>query len=153
MSIKKYSNIINEGIGSTLFTGYCPVMPGTASSLFIILLYPWISEISFLIYLISLFFILIFSIFSYPYFENNYQKDPACFTMDETMATYILIYFIHRFQFNIFISFIIWRVLDITKPFLIKRVEKLKGFIGVMLDDILAIIYTIVICFLIQYLF
>lgn len=136
--------------GSTFFTGFSPFMPGTASSLFIILLYHWISVMSLPVYGIILLMLLVFSFLSYPYFEKTFGNDPGCFTLDETVATYILIFFIYRFHLNIYVMFFLWRLLDITKPLLIKRVEKLKGIAGVMLDDILAITYTIIIFLIIN---
>ena len=50
-------------------------------------------------------------------------------------------------------AFILFRFFDIYKPFFIKRMEKLKGGWGVMMDDVLAGIYTNIIiqlfCFLV----
>ena len=43
---------------------------------------------------------------------------------------------------NLLTAFIMFRFFDILKPFPIRRAERLKGNWGIMLDDILAGIYT-----------
>ena len=45
----------------------------------------------------------------------------------------------------IFLSFLIFRFLDITKIFPINRIEKIKGYIGVIGDDLFAGIITAII--------
>ncbi|RLJ71085.1 phosphatidylglycerophosphatase A [Hydrogenivirga caldilitoris] len=60
----------------------------------------------------------------------------ACFTFVEpTLKTYIL-------------AFILFRLLDIFKPFPINLFEKLHGAYGVMMDDLVAGIITSIILFL-----
>ena len=46
---------------------------------------------------------------------------------------------------TIFLGFVIFRFLDITKILFIKKAEKLKGGWGVTLDDVVAGIYTCII--------
>jgi phosphatidylglycerophosphatase A len=51
------------------------------------------------------------------------------------------------------ITFLLWRILDIIKPFPARSLEKLKGGLGIMIDDVVSGIYTLIIMHLIVYLF
>ena len=56
---------------------------------------------------------------------------------------FLVAVFLLPFKFKFIISsFILFRFFDCWKPFPIRRVEKLKGGWGVMLDDLLAGVYT-----------
>ena len=49
--------------------------------------------------------------------------------------------------FLIIMSFLLFRFFDITKFLGINKIEKLNGSLGIMLDDIVAGIYTLIIIF------
>lgn len=76
--------------------------------------------------------------YSVPFFEEEYGKDPSCYTMDESIATFILIFVIQRTGLNLWVGFISWRLLDIFKPFFIGKLQQLKGGWGVLADDLAA---------------
>ena len=45
-------------------------------------------------------------------------------------------------------TFIIWRFLDIVKPFPANKAEKLKGGLGIMLDDVISGMYSLIIIYI-----
>jgi len=49
-------------------------------------------------------------------------------------------------------AFIIWRILDVIKPQPARRVERIAGGLGIMLDDVIAGLYTLLIVHLLVYL-
>lgn len=67
------------------------------------------------------------------------RPDPREITYDE-FTTLPMVYFLtNRFSLSILIAgFLLHRVFDITKPFGIRRVERLGGGLGIMADDVLA---------------
>ena len=72
--------------------------------------------------------------------------------IDEVAGMAITLLFIPPTWQNIVAGFILFRFFDILKPLGIKRMEKMKNGWGIMLDDILAGIYsTIVLHLLIFY--
>ncbi len=134
-------------------TGLYPHAPGTLGTLvalpifYLTLLLP--TNISY-IFAVALFFIGI-------YVSNHTSqilkiKDPSCIVIDEIVAFLIILMFIEPNLKDIFIAFILFRLFDIWKPFPINLLDsKLKGGFGIMIDDIGAAIYTLIIYNVINY--
>ena len=86
-------------------------------------------------------------------FETQYGKDPKQCTVDEFVGMWITLLFMPRKIWWLALAFIIWRFMDIVKPYPIKKLEKIKGGWGVMLDDILAGVLSFISIQLIIYFF
>lgn len=147
-------NFFTKALGSGLFTGYFPFASGTVASIVATLIYfiPGFEKIYILIPLI-IFFIII-SIPIGNSFEKEYGKDPTFFTLDEFIGTWISYLFLPKNFLLIFITFLLWRILDILKPFPARKLENLNGGLGIVIDDIISGIYTCIlmnIVFLIFY--
>ncbi len=76
------------------------------------------------------------------------KKDPSEVILDEFAAMPLVFLFnphVHggatSFVF-ILLGFLFFRLLDITKPFGIKALEKLPGGFGIVLDDVMAAVYA-----------
>jgi len=132
-------------IGTGFYSGFTPVAPGTAGSIvaFFIFLIPGFENL----YIIS--FAIIFSILiGIPlgnFFENIYGKDPGIFTLDEFIGTWIAFLFVPKHWLILIIGFLLWRILDILKPFPANKAEKLTGGVGIVLDDIISGVYSLII--------
>ncbi len=85
-------------------------------------------------------------------FEKVYGKDPSQCTIDEFVGSWISLLFIPKKIWFILAAFVIWRVLDIVKPFPARQMEKLNGGLGIMMDDIVSGIYSMIIMHIIIYL-
>ncbi len=137
--------IIQKTIGSALYTGYSPLFPGTISSLLVLVAYPIIDKLNIFFFIGGVIIITLLALFSYPFFKKSYGEDAPAFTLDEVLATYILLWLVEPLKLNLVAAFILWRLLDIFKPLGIKKIDNIKSFWAVMLDDLLAVIYTLVI--------
>ena len=74
--------------------------------------------------------------------EKIWGKDPARVVIDEVAGMCISLLFL-PVQLKYMLScLILFRFFDIVKPFFIKKMELLPGGWGIMLDDVLAGIYT-----------
>lgn len=72
------------------------------------------------------------------------EKDASEVVIDE-IAAYYMIYLVFPVStFTLIAGFILFRIFDITKPYPIKKFEKLEGGVGVMIDDIIAGIYSMI---------
>ena len=144
-------NLLERLLGSGFFSGYIPIAPGTFGSLVALAIYliPGFENPTILLTLISLFSII--GIYTGNKFEKVYGKDPAQCTIDEMVGMWITLLFIPKYIWYILIAFIIWRILDIIKPFPANIVEKIKGGWGIMLDDIVAGIYSLILVHIIVY--
>ena len=146
-------NQIIEVIGTGFFTGYVPAMPGTAGSIaaLLIFLIPGFNQIHIMVPIIVFCFILGLPLGDY--FESKYGHDPQIFTLDEYVGTWISLLLVPDNVFFITSAFLLWRVLDIIKPFPVKRTEKLKGGLGIMLDDVVSGMYSLIIIYIFNVLF
>ncbi len=122
------------------YTGRIPFAPGTFGTLFGLIPCFFFSKIILpAAILLSVIFIFI-SIFIAGSAEKILkQKDPGCIVIDE-VAGIIVTFLGIQFNFlSVVAGFVIFRILDIWKPFPIGSVEKkLSGGTGIVLDDVVA---------------
>lgn len=146
-------NFFEKIIGSGFYTGYFPVASGTVGSFAAILIYliPGFEQIMIIIPVIMI--LLSYGIYVGSKFEAVYGKDPSQCTVDEFVGTWISLIALPKILWIIVAAFLIWRILDIIKPPPARSLEKLKGGLGIMIDDVVSGIYTLIIMHLIVYLF
>jgi len=147
--MKKLSSLI-----VTLFNvGKFPFAPGTIGSIFsFLLLFLLINSIQYIFFLIIFIIIFMASIyFINIYNEKTIEKDSKEIIIDEFLGCYFIFIFFPIFKNeNIYVflllSFILFRILDILKPFPINLIDKkFKNSYGIIFDDILAGLYTVII--------
>ena len=138
---------------SIFFVGYIKFASGTWGSLAaLLILFPFVkfTSLSFgglIIIFIILFFISNLCINYFSNFTNS--KDSKHIVIDELLGIFsILIFYDSIFIYNDFITlvliFFIFRIFDIIKIFPANYIDKnLKNGYGVIMDDIVAGIYTI----------
>jgi phosphatidylglycerophosphatase A len=136
-------NKINHFLATGFYSGHLPYAPGTWGSLLMVLL------VFFFPLLNNIYFISALSIggIAIANFEERQTgiKDDGKIVIDE-MAGQLLAYYTLPLNTAVLIgSFILFRIFDITKPWLIDKVQELPSGWGVMLDDILAGLTTLII--------
>ena len=149
----KQINWFEKLIGSGFYTGYVPIASGTFGSLVAIVIYiiPGFERLEIIIPAIILLFS--YGLFVSSKFEKVYGKDPSQCTVDEVVGTWIALIALPKSFLIVFTTFLIWRVLDIIKPFPARTSEKLPGGFGIMIDDVISGFYTVVIVHLFVYIF
>ncbi len=149
----KQINLFEKIIGSGLFTGYIPIASGTFGSIVALLIYfiPGFEKLWIIIPAIILLFI--YGVYVSYKFENIYGKDPAECTVDEVVGTWIALIALPKTLLIVITSFFIWRLLDIIKPFPARTAENLPGGWGIMMDDVISGIYSLILVHIIVYLF
>ena len=157
---------INVLISTFFGNGYISKIPGTFTSFStLIILYILFEVLQFknLNYILILYSITFFYSFyavmdSATEFENT---DPRQIVIDEVlgqaMPLILIVYLSSKIQINIpveiyyFLSFILFRFFDIVKPFPVSYFDKQhKNFFGIIMDDIMAGLYTMIIIYLIS---
>ena len=137
---------------ATLFgIGFIPLAPGTFGSLFAILIwYVFIDLFSIFYFIVLFLFVLSVSFyFTDIYLDNYKKKDPSEVIIDEFLGQSIPLLFIVNFNiYEVLIAFVTFRFFDIYKIYPINKIEDLKGSYGVILDDIVAGIYSLIILML-----
>jgi phosphatidylglycerophosphatase A len=146
-------NLIENILGSGFFTGYMKHASGTWASFagLIIFLIPGFENPSLMIFIISLFILIGVPIGDK--FEAIYGKDPKECTIDEIIGMWITLLFLPKKIWWLALAFVIWRILDIVKPFPARMLENIKGGWGIILDDVAAGIYSFCIIQIVIYFF
>jgi len=145
-------NFFEKFIGSGFYTGYFPIASGTIGSIAAIVIYliPGFEQL--FIIIPSTLLLIFYGIFVGTKFEGQYGKDPAECTIDEVVGTWISVVALPKTLWIIVTAFFVWRILDIIKPPPARNLERLKGGLGIMFDDVVSGIYTLIIMHLIVYL-
>jgi phosphatidylglycerophosphatase A len=132
-------------LGSGFYTGYIPFASGTFGSFAGLLIYyiPGFEKPVVIIPIIIIF--IIYGIFVGSRFEKIYGKDPSECTIDEITGMWISLLFLPKIWWLSLIVFLLWRISDILKPFPAKKLEGLKGGLGIMIDDVISSLYVLII--------
>lgn len=140
----KQINWFEKLIGSGFYTGYIPIASGTFGSFAAVLIYliPGFENLYIIIPAIIIF--TIYGIFVGNKFEKLYGKDPSECTIDEVVGMWITLLFIPKKLFIIAAAFFLWRIFDIVKPYPARKLESLPGGLGIMIDDVVASIYSLI---------
>ncbi len=128
--------------------GFISIAPGTFGSLFAIFFWYFLNDLFSIFYFI-IFFLCVLSVsfyFTDIYLDNYKKKDPSEVIIDEFLGQSIPLLFIVNFNiYEVLIAFVTFRFFDIYKIYPINKIEDLKGSYGVILDDIVAGIYSLII--------
>ena len=153
---------INILILTMLHIGSSKYAPGTVASfvtcIIFICFYIFNINIFYLIFSVAL--ILIFSVYSIDYYKKKFSEvDAKEIVIDEFIGQSIPILTIYNFlpkdnisDFILYtlVSFLLFRVFDIVKPYPIGKIDKnMKNGFGVILDDVIAGLYSVVVFFII----
>lgn len=145
-------NFFEKFIGSGFYTGYFPIASGTVGSAAAILIYLIPGFENLYIIIPAAILMAVYGIYIGTKFEKEYGKDPAQCTIDEVVGTWISLFALPKTFWVILVSFLLWRILDIIKPPPARNLERLNGGFGIMLDDVVSGIYTLLIMHLVVYL-
>jgi phosphatidylglycerophosphatase A len=138
--VNRFFLLLATGFGA----GYSPIAPGTAGTLVAIPIYYFLSDIPFPLYEITLIGFFFLSVWISENGEIYFgKKDDPRIVIDEVMGFLITMLWVPKAIRFIIVGFFLFRFFDILKPFPIRQWERrLKGGIGVVLDDVMAGIYA-----------
>lgn len=123
--------------------GYLPVAPGTAGSLAGLGLFfllraaerPWLEPVA------------VLALFAVGAWAGNIAEryfggvDPQPVVIDEVLGMLVTLMFVPVGWIGAVTGFVVFRVLDVVKPWPARRLESLHGGAGVMADDAMAGVY------------
>jgi phosphatidylglycerophosphatase A len=70
------------------------------------------------------------------------EKDPGCVVVDEIAGQLVTLLFLPVTAAMLIAGFLIFRVLDVLKPWPARRLEGLRGGSGIMADDLMVGVYA-----------
>lgn len=147
-----HSKLITTALG----VGYSPVAPGTMGALLATALW-WLASSyldSFTLRIATAISIVVITLISIPAIrrvEKEWGEDPSRVVIDEVVGTWICLLGVPESMHwgYVLAAFLLFRFFDILKPLGIRRMESIGGGWGVMLDDILAGIYGLLLLLII----
>ncbi len=131
-------------IATFFYIGYLPFMPGTWGSLAGVAVYFLVRHSTFLYLAI---FVLLFFLGFYAAAKSEAlfgTKDDKRFVIDEVCGILLLYLLIPAEPICLAVGFVLYRIFDILKPYPIKKAEGMGGSFGIMIDDIIAALYSFV---------
>tara|TARA_Y100000590_G_scaffold368120_1_gene428584 strand:- start:1348 stop:1815 length:468 start_codon:yes stop_codon:yes gene_type:complete len=146
-------------IFSTLFyIGYSKYAPGTIGSFIsLIIIYFLKNNLKYIFFVIFFVILLSISFFLIKIFSKKINKyDASEIIIDEFLGVYFIMLFWDFFTYfnefvNLFMVFILFRLFDISKFFPANYIQNnFKNSFGVIFDDIIAGIYTVIVIILIN---
>ncbi len=131
-------------IASVGYVGYAPVMPGTFGSLAGVLVF-WLLRSSGVLWVNAVAALLALAIGTWAAHVTERalaRPDPGIVVIDEVLGMLTTLAFLPASLTVTLVGFLIFRVLDIVKPFPAAALERVPGGYGIMLDDLMAGIYA-----------
>ncbi len=141
---------LHKTIASTLGIGYIGKGGGTVAALFTALCW-YIFQPNIVGQCTLTIVVLILGIWSGNKVEADWGKDDKKVVIDEVAGMCISLLLLPATPMMVLSALILFRYFDISKPLFIRRMERLPGGWGVMLDDVLAGLYTNLILQLLVY--
>lgn len=139
MHIRDY---IVKTISTFFYIGYLPFIPGTFASIVGLFLFYLVKDSIFL-HILFILILLLFGFLLTARAEKIFnQNDAKYIVIDEVVGMLLSLLFIPYEITLLTISFLLFRILDVLKPYPADRLQNLKGSIGIMSDDIVAALYT-----------
>ena len=157
---------INVLISTFFGYGYLTKIPGTVTSLvttvFIYIAYEYLGYTNLKFSIIFFILLFLYSFYAVKDSESEFKnKDPRQIVIDEvlgqTMPLILLLYLNQANQLSLQIeiyyvlSFVFFRFFDILKPFPVSYFDKnFKNYFGIIMDDIMAGLYSMLLIYLIS---
>ena len=131
-------------IASFGYVGYFPIAPGTAGSLAALALFAFIKWIGITtIELTAIVVVFAIGVWAAHGTEAALgRKDPGIVVIDEVLGMLMTLALLPLSLLGIALGFVLFRVLDVIKPFPAAQVEHLHGGLGIMADDAVAGLYA-----------
>ena len=139
--IKIYTFIATFG-----YVGFLPKMPGTWGSLAAAGLIYLLGSQSLIFNLLIIFGLFILGVISTKHIECEMNiDDPGYIVIDEVVGMWIAVLALPVTLPVLICGFILFRIFDIWKPWFIDSSQSIPNGIGVMVDDVLAGMFALVI--------
>ena len=133
------AKLVATGLGS----GYSPFAPGTAGSLVGLLLFLPLAGRALWIQLAAVVAVTILGVLAGGRLATTLgAKDPGVVVVDEVAGQWITFLALPMTPVTAVAGFLLFRVMDIVKPWPARALERLPGGLGIMADDVAAGVYA-----------
>ena len=131
-------------LASVFGAGYAPVASGTVGS-FVTVVAIWLLPLTPLRIAVALVVVTLVGIWAGSRVERLLgKKDPGVIVIDEVAGMLLSVILLPRTIPVLVTAFLLFRLFDIWKPFPARESQALTGGMGVMVDDLVAGVYALV---------
>ena len=127
---------------SALYSGYVPVASGTAGSLVGLIIYFIPGFENTFVLLPACVIVFLLGSIAAGKMEIIFGHDPSAVTIDEVLGMWVSLLFLPKSILPAGGAFIIFRLFDIVKPWPARVFDRKHGGWNIMMDDVVAGIYT-----------
>ncbi|RKY51485.1 MAG: phosphatidylglycerophosphatase A [Candidatus Neomarinimicrobiota bacterium] len=132
-------------IATSFYTGYFPIAPGTVGSGLALIIFYVFPELRGLYLFLLTGLVFFIGVWAATEVEKTDGHDASIINIDEVVGMWVSLLFLPAGISGIWWwvgAFFVFRAFDVVKPFPVGWSQKLPGGWGVMVDDVLAGIYT-----------
>ena len=136
---------LSEWLATCFKIGHLPIAPGTWGSLAAVIgWWLWLQYLDPLVFIVLIITIFIIGVFATNIIiDHTGEKDPSRVVIDEVAGQWLGLLILPDGMLYIAGAFVLFRFLDIFKPWPIRQMEQFPKGWGVMLDDTLAGLLTL----------
>lgn len=133
-------HLISSGFG----TGASRYAPGTVGTLIGVMLYLCCAQLSLQFYILVVIFAFVLGVFACGYSSRAWGTHDHNGIVWDEVTGYLLAMTALPFDWRLIVTgFFVFRFFDVIKPWPIRQADRhVKGGFGIMLDDVLAAVYT-----------
>lgn len=130
-------------VATALGAGFSPIAPGTAGSLVGLVLYWPLSFLPFAAQAAAVALLFLIGVAASTKVARAVgRKDPGIVVVDEVVGMWTSLLLVPLTPLTVAAGFVLFRVMDVFKPYPARDFERLPGGWGIMSDDIMAGVYA-----------
>lgn len=143
MKFKSAGDFFPLAVSTVFFIGYLPLVPGTFGSIVGVGLFYLLQGVNPATYFLIILGVIALGLITSGRTERLLnKKDPGCIVIDEVAGMLVALSFMPNDFKLVFLTFMIFRILDTLKPYPAARLQNKHGAVGIIGDDLIAGIYT-----------
>ena len=123
--------------------GHAPLAPGTVASAITALALGFLTPSRAMLLVVVLAVILIGTWAAQDAERSLGSKDPGAIVIDEVAGMAVSVLAVPLTPAVLAVAFVLFRVFDIVKPYPANELQRLRGGVGVMIDDLVAGVYAL----------
>lgn len=136
-------SLLAYAVATGLGSGYSPIVPGTAGSALGLLLYLPLAAAPAALQVAAVVALFLAGVAAgHHVARRSGIEDPSIVVVDEVVGMWITLLFLPFTPFTAAAGFLLFRVMDVVKPWPARQLEHLHGGWGIMADDVMAAIYA-----------
>lgn len=135
-------NFLVKTLSTFFYVGFLPLIPGTIASLVGVAIFYFTGGNFWIMTLLAASIMILGFTVSGKAEKLFNKKDAKCIVIDEVAGMLLSLMFLPFDIKYVIAAFVLFRLLDILKPYPANRIQDLKGSMGIMGDDIVAGLYT-----------